>query len=78
MVHYDPALAVARQPPPICPKCGSHKTQIVGLSDDGQTVILRCNACGERSEVKMEDSAGLVDSKPVPATKSGVTEWLQT
>lgn len=79
MVHYDPALTVARQPPPICPKCGSHKTQIVGLSDDGKTVIVRCNACGERSEVKMEDSAGPVDSKPVPATKSGrVTEWLQT
>ena len=51
MVHYHPPIATAPQPPPTCPKCGSHRTQIVGLSDDGQTIVVRCNACGARSEV---------------------------
>jgi transcription elongation factor Elf1 len=52
MVRYDEGLIVAPRPPHICPKCGSHRTQVVGLSDDGQTVVIRCNACGARSEVK--------------------------
>ena len=53
MVHYNPTLQAIPTPPPICPKCGSHRTEIVGLSEDGQTVVVRCNACGERSPVKM-------------------------
>ena len=52
MVHYDPSLAAIRQPPPTCRECGSHRTQVVGLADDGRTVIIRCNDCGKRSEVK--------------------------
>jgi len=51
MVHYHPSLIASPQPPPTCPKCGSHRTQIVGLSDDGQTIVVRCNACGARSEI---------------------------
>jgi hypothetical protein len=52
MVHYDPALAAIRQPPPSCRECGSHRTLVVGLADDARTVIIRCNACGKSSEVK--------------------------
>jgi hypothetical protein len=55
MVHYNPPLIVAQTPPPICPKCGSHRTEIVGRSGDGVTVILRCTACGERSQVGLID-----------------------
>ena len=51
MVHYDPPFHLAQIPPPICPKCGSHRTEIVGRSDDGETIVLRCNACGERTRV---------------------------
>lgn len=66
MVHYDPALMVIHHPPQICPKCGSHRTQVVGLSDGGQTIVIRCNACGERSEVSVErETADLTsDSRP--------------
>lgn len=51
MVHYDPPLLTVQIPPPTCPKCGSHRTEIVGRSDNGATVVLRCNTCGERSRV---------------------------
>jgi hypothetical protein len=51
MVHYEAPKFLAQIPPPICPKCGSHRTEIVGRSDKGDTVILRCNACGERSHI---------------------------
>ena len=54
MVHYDPdSLKAAQTPPPVCPRCGSHRTEIVGLSDDGRTMTVRCNACGERSRIEM-------------------------
>jgi hypothetical protein len=52
MVHYGPKRWAAQLPPPICPKCGSHRTQIVGRSND--LVIVRCSACGERSSVGEE------------------------
>ena len=52
MVHYDPDPVPAHTPPPVCPKCGSHRTQIVGTSEGG-IVTLRCNNCGERSTVSL-------------------------
>lgn len=51
MVHYDPTQQASPKPPRLCPKCGSHRTEIVGTSGDGTVLILRCNACGARSEV---------------------------
>jgi hypothetical protein len=58
MVHYDPnSLKTVQTPPPVCPRCGSHRTEIVGLSDDGRTMTLRCNACGERSRIEMAHAA---------------------
>lgn len=54
MVHYGPPMHAAQLPPPVCPKCGNHRTVIVGRSDDGEKIVLRCNACGERSEISMD------------------------
>lgn len=53
VVHYDPTdtLEAAQGPPPICPKCGSHRTEVIGLSDDLKLKFIRCNACGFRSAV---------------------------
>jgi len=58
MVHYAPPLSAVQDRPPICPKCGSHRTEIVGRSNNGDTIILRCNACGERSRVTLAAQAG--------------------
>ena len=61
MVHYDPDTNQAAPPvlPPVCPKCGSHRTEVLGRSNDGKLIALRCNACGERSEVAPDnDRAG--------------------
>lgn len=62
MVHYDhdPKHA-AQTPPQICPKCGSHRTEVVGHSDDGRTITLRCNSCGERSNVLVDRRASDAD-----------------
>ena len=58
MVNYDPnQRAVAQYPPARCPKCGSHKTEIVGMSQDLKTTYLRCATCGERSEVPSSNDA---------------------
>ena len=52
MVHYNATSWNAAQGvPPLCPKCGSHKTEVVGRANDMKTVTVRCNACGERSQM---------------------------
>jgi len=67
MVHYNAPFVLAQIPPPLCPKCGSHRTEIVGRSADGETVVLRCNACGERSRVTVPST----DAAPfVPGSDS--------
>ena len=55
MVHYNPNIWNAAQGvPPLCPKCGSHRTEVVGRANDKKTVTVRCNACGERSQVPID------------------------
>jgi hypothetical protein len=79
MVHYNPTLLTIPTPPPTCPKCGSHRTEIVGISDDGQTVVVRCNACGERSSVNMlAGDAEEVAEFAEPAGSRRVIEWQHT
>jgi transcription elongation factor Elf1 len=57
MVHYDESCVADYSPPPTCPKCGSHRTEIVGLTESGRIVVVRCNSCGARSEVEMDDGS---------------------
>jgi tRNA(Ile2) C34 agmatinyltransferase TiaS len=79
MVHYEQSWVGTLNPPPICPKCGSHRTQVVGLSSDGQTIIVRCNVCGERSEVKQIPDEDAARPERLPATGAGdIFEWLNT
>lgn len=65
MVHYGQAPAGYPKPPLTCPKCGSHRTEIVGRLDDGKTLVVRCKACGEHSTLLV--GAGLL---PRPAAAS--------
>lgn len=65
MVHYDrPFSRTAQQPPRICPKCGSHRTEVVGISEDGRTLNVRCNACGARSTVPVEPEQAVTPELP--------------
>ena len=59
MVHYfnSNARFAAQAPPPLCPKCGNHRTEIVGRSADEKTIIIRCAVCGERSELPADADA---------------------
>jgi hypothetical protein len=57
MVLYNPD-SLMQHPPPRCPKCGSHRSEIVGFSNDRQTVVIRCNACGERSKIQAAADEG--------------------
>jgi uncharacterized OB-fold protein len=33
-------------PPAVCPKCGSHRTRIIGQSAQPALVYARCDVCG--------------------------------
>ena len=59
---YDSSQHAA-QVPLTCPKCGSHRTQVVGRSNDGKTRTLRCGECSERSVVVMTEEAARVDRR---------------
>ena len=77
MVHYQPGLSTLPYPPQTCPKCGSHRTQIVGISNEGRTLVLRCNACGARSEVAppVEEASGQTSASNEPGR---AVEWQYT
>jgi hypothetical protein len=63
MVHYDPpGWSAAQRPSPLCPKCGSHRTEIIGLSRDLKKTFLRCGACGAHSEVTAYDAVPLASA----------------
>ena len=71
MVHYGQDCFPVQPLPPTCPKCGSHRTQVVGRSNDSRTVIIRCSACGERSSVVVgEDSTSSGHAPVVGAADS--------
>ena len=61
MVQFMTTLEAIKRPdaPPVCPKCGSHRTEVIGSSDDPAKRILRCNACGAISTVPVSEAASL-------------------
>jgi len=63
MVHFDPKLEALHRPvaPPVCPKCGSHRTQIIGKLDDSTQRTVRCNACGAISSVPLNEEESLFE-----------------
>jgi hypothetical protein len=58
MVHFTSKLEVVNRPttPPVCPKCGSHRTEIIGKLDDSTKRTVRCNACGAISVVPVSEA----------------------
>src|SRR5262249_55733208 len=59
MVHYTGRLMAAQLPPPRCPKCGSHRTEIAGMSQDLKIVHVRCAECGALSPVPARESTAV-------------------
>ena len=62
MVHFSTKLEVVYRPaaPPVCPKCGSHRTEVIGKSDDPTKRTVRCNACGAISTVPVNEAATFI------------------
>ena len=59
MVQFSTKAGSAYQPtaPPVCPKCGSHRTEVIGKSDDPTKRTVRCNACGAISTVPVNEAS---------------------
>lgn len=51
-MYTRPRIQTAQQPPPVCPKCGSHRTEVIGFKDRSH-IIIRCGTCGERSVIAL-------------------------
>lgn len=63
MVHFSSKLEVLYRPtaPPVCPKCGSHRTEIIGKVDDPTQRTVRCNACGAISTVPVSEAESFIE-----------------
>lgn len=72
MVHYDTAASAAPKSMALCPKCGSHRTEVVGKSADDSVLVIRCNVCGERSEI-----ANPAHSQETTGKRSGVASLMK-
>ena len=61
MVQFAPKLEAMPYPtaPPVCPKCGSHRTEIIGKADDPTQRTVRCNVCGAISTVTVNEEAAM-------------------
>ncbi len=53
--------------PHICPKCRSHRTQVIGQSGDRRTIAIRCSSCGERSTLPVTREESSTPHAPAPA-----------
>jgi hypothetical protein len=61
MVHFTASLEANNRPPvpPACPKCGSHRTQVIGKIDGTTNRTVRCNACGAISTVPVSEESAM-------------------
>jgi transcription elongation factor Elf1 len=54
MVHYQQDRRITEGGAlPRCPKCRSHRMEMIGMSADLATAYLRCAACGGRAELSI-------------------------
>jgi hypothetical protein len=58
MVLYNQLEHAGYSPPPVCPQCGSHRTEVVGSAGSPPTIVIRCNACGARSVLRGDGDNG--------------------
>jgi len=51
MVRFKDGVEAIKRPeaPPVCPKCGSHRTEVIGKTEADKNIV-RCNACGTISK----------------------------
>ena len=59
MILFGPGNEYIRRPqtPPFCPKCGSHRTEVIGQAEEPGGRTVRCNACGAVSVVRDTEAA---------------------
>jgi transcription elongation factor Elf1 len=69
MVHFTANFEAHNRPPtpPVCPKCGSHRTEVIGKADDTTIRTVRCNACGAISSVPRSETAMFIPEETTSA-----------
>jgi len=51
MARFKDGVEAIKRPdaPPVCPKCGSHRTEVIGKTEADKNIV-RCNVCGTISK----------------------------
>ena len=57
MVHYLVPQRAEETAPSSCPKCGSHRTEAAGRSENGRGIDVRCHDCDERFSMLIDRRA---------------------
>jgi hypothetical protein len=74
MVQQSGPRHAGQTPPPVCPQCGNHRTEVVDTTESPRRMMIRCNACGMHSVLQGDGDTGAAKTKNVAgAVKIGVS-----
>src|ERR1700736_4994013 len=65
MVQQSGSRHTSQTPPPVCPQCGNHRTEVVDTTESPRRMMIRCNACGMHSVLRGDGDAGAAKTKDV-------------
>ena len=65
MVQETGSRHTGQTPPPVCPQCGSHRTEVVDTTESPRRMMIRCNACGMHSVLRGDGDTGAAKPKDV-------------
>src|SRR6266851_6395678 len=71
MVQQTGPRHAGQTPPPVCPQCGNHRTEVVDTTESPRRMMIRCNACGMHSVLRGDGHPGAPTNKDV-ASVTGV------
>src|SRR4030088_3199713 len=58
MVQQTAPRLSGHPPPPVCPQCGNHRTEVVDSTESPRRMMIRCNACGMHSVLRGDGDGG--------------------
>jgi hypothetical protein len=70
MAHHTGPRYAVQTPPPACPQCGNHRTEVVDATESPRRMMIRCSACGMHSVIRGDRDTGVPKTTTDGAAKA--------